>query len=345
MITERQQQILDLIVSLYAKEHTPVGSKALLEQIKASSATIRNDMKALENLGLIQKEHTSSGRVPSISGYKYFVENVLRLEEFTQNDLFKIMKSFDGEFYRLSDLFERASEVLSRLTGLTSFVLNVPQKEQVLQSFELVTLDNHSMLTVMTLATGELRTNQFVLPKSMSEHDLQVFTRLIKERLVGKKVLDVHYALRTDIPQIVQRYFKTTGDVLELFESVFADLFTEHLTSSGREYVFDFATDNLSELYKILSDDARMAQEIRELTSTDEMRSVVIDNMSYFANLTLISQKFVIPYRGLGTLTVIGPVEQDYQKTLSTLDLLAKVLSMKLMDYYRYLDGNHYEIS
>ena len=60
MITERQQQILDLIVSLYAKEHTPVGSKALLEQIKASSATIRNDMKALENLGLIQKEHTSS---------------------------------------------------------------------------------------------------------------------------------------------------------------------------------------------------------------------------------------------------------------------------------------------
>lgn len=55
MITERQQQILDLIVSLYAKEHTPVGSKALLEQIKASSATIRNDMKALENLGLIQK--------------------------------------------------------------------------------------------------------------------------------------------------------------------------------------------------------------------------------------------------------------------------------------------------
>lgn len=67
----------------------------------------------------------------------------MRLEEFTQNDLFQIMKSFDGEFYRLSDLFERASEVLSRLTGLTSFVLNVPQKEQVLQSFELVTLDNH----------------------------------------------------------------------------------------------------------------------------------------------------------------------------------------------------------
>ena len=163
--------------------------------------------------------------------------------------------------------------------------------------------------------------------------------------MVGPKVLEVHYALRTEIPQIVQRYFKVTTDVLRLFDTVFADLLTEKLTSSGREHVFEFATDNLSELYKILSDDARMAQEIRALTNTEEMRSVVIDNASYFANLTLISQKFVIPYRGLGTLTVIGPVEQDYQKTLSRLDLLAKVLSMKLMDYYRYLDGNHYEIS
>ena len=67
MITERQRQILNLIVSLYAKEHTPIGSKSLLDSIQASSATIRNDMKVLEKLGLIQKEHTSSGRVPSVS--------------------------------------------------------------------------------------------------------------------------------------------------------------------------------------------------------------------------------------------------------------------------------------
>ena len=73
MITKRQQQILNLIISLYTQTHKAVGSKALMTSINASSATIRNDMKTLETLVLIQKEYTSSGRVPSVTGYKYFV--------------------------------------------------------------------------------------------------------------------------------------------------------------------------------------------------------------------------------------------------------------------------------
>lgn len=345
MITERQRQILNLIVSLYSRSHLPIGSKSLLDEIHASSATIRNDMKALEELGYIQKEHTSSGRVPSISGYKYFVENVLTLDEFSQNDLFHIMKDFDGEFYRLSDLFQTAADTLSNLTGLTSFVLNVPQRDQLLSSFELVMLDSHSILSVITLGTGEIRTNQFSLPKSMTEADLQIFTKLVKERLVGKKILEVHYTLRTEIPQIVQRYFKVTHDVLQLFETVFSDIFKEQLISGGRQNLFDYTAENLSELYQLLSDDSRMVHEIRESTDDDELRTVNFNKKDFLKNLTIINQKFVIPYRGLGTLTLIGPVEMDYQSTLSTLNLVAKVLTMKLSDYYRYLDGNHYEIS
>ena len=350
MITERQRQILNLIISLYSKAHTPVGSKALLDQINASSATIRNDMKALEQLGLIQKEHTSSGRVPSVSGYKFFVENELSIEafseEFSQNDLFRIMKAFDGEFFRLDDLLQTAADSLSNLTGLTSFVLNIPQKEQRLASFELVLLDSHSVLSVMTLGTGEVRTNQFSLPKSMTELDLQTFSQLVKERLVGKKVLDIHYALRTEIPQIIQRYFKVTNDVLQLFETVFAELFTERLISGGRQNLFDYTTENLSELYRFLTNDALMVQKIREVSDArEEMRSVEFDRQDFLKNFTIINQKFVIPYRGLGTLSLIGPVEMDYRQIISSLDLVAKVLSMKLSDYYRYLDGNHYEIS
>ena len=86
MITKRQQQILNLIISLYTQTHKAVGSKALMTSINASSATIRNDMKTLETLGFIQKEHTSSGRVPSVTGYKYFVENFLKPGKLDNND-------------------------------------------------------------------------------------------------------------------------------------------------------------------------------------------------------------------------------------------------------------------
>lgn len=345
MVSKRQEQILNLIVSLYSKERAPIGSKALLDKVKASSATIRNDMKALEELGLIQKEHSSSGRVPSVEGYKYFVENVLTIdEEFSQNDLFQVMKAFDSDFYRLSELFEKAAEVTSNLTGLTTFVLNVPRPQQVFEAFELVMLDSHSMLAVSSLDTGEVRSNQFILPKSMTEQDLQVFVNMVKERLVGKTVLDVHYRLRTEIPQVIQQYFKVTEDVLQLVELIFSDLFVEQLTVAGRSKIFDYATDNHAELYRLFSDDARMQREIRDITNNDEMRSVRFDGVGKLKQLTLISQKFVIPYRGLGTLALAGPVELDYQRIISLLDMVSKVLTMKLADYYRYLDGNHYEI-
>lgn len=338
MITDRQKEILELIISLYAREHTPVGSKTLLDAVKASSATIRNDMKALEELGLIQKEHTSSGRVPSIAGYEYYVKNDLQLEKISESELFHVMKAFDGEFVRLSDLLETAANTLAKLTNLSSFVLNVPQKEQELQNFELVLIDAHSVLAIFTLSTGEVRTNQFVLPRSLSENDLLIIKRIVTERLLGKKILDIHYSLRTEIPQIVSSYFisPATTDVLRVFEVIFDKIFDENVVSAGREKLLaksqDFANDLL------------IAQEIRQITDNDELRTVKFDDTSIFNGLTLIAQKFLIPYRGLGTLALVGPVELDYRRVMSIADLTAKVLTLKLTDYYRYLDGNHYEI-
>ncbi|GAB2026626.1 heat-inducible transcriptional repressor HrcA [Lactovum odontotermitis] len=338
MITDRQKEILELIISLYAREHTPVGSKTLLDAVKASSATIRNDMKALEELGLIQKEHTSSGRVPSIAGYEYYVKNDLHLEKISESELFHVMKAFDGEFVRLSDLLETAANTLAKLTNLSSFVLNVPQKEQELQNFELVLIDAHSVLAVFTLSTGEVRTNQFVLPRSLSENDLLIIKRIVTERLLGKKILDIHYSLRTEIPQIVSSYFVSpaTTDVLKVFEVIFDKIFDENVVSAGREKLLTKSQD--------FANDLLIAQEIRQITDNDELRTVKFDDASIFNGLTLIAQKFLIPYRGLGTLALVGPVELDYRRVMSIADLTAKVLTLKLTDYYRYLDGNHYEI-
>ncbi|HEY0222091.1 heat-inducible transcriptional repressor HrcA [Lactovum miscens] len=336
MITERQKEILNKIISMYADDHTPIASKALQKSIDASSATIRNDMKILEDLGLIQKEHTSSGRIPSVAGYQYFVENDLELEKISENDLFQVMKSFDGEFVRLSDLLETAAKTLSSLTGIPSFVLNIPQREQELRRFELVMLDNHSVLAIFTLSTGEVRTNQFILPKSLSEANLAQIKQIVNDRLLGKKILDIHYSLRTEIPQIVSHYFSATSDILKLFDVTFDGIFDEKIVSSGKE--------NLLERYKILNKEKLIAQEIRLITDNDELRTVEFNDQNLFKDLTLISQKFLIPYRGLGTLALVGPIELDYRKIISIMDLTAKVLTMKLTDYYRYLDGNHYEI-
>ncbi|GAX46695.1 heat-inducible transcriptional repressor HrcA [Pseudolactococcus reticulitermitis] len=348
MITKRQQQILNLIISLYTQNHKAVGSKALMTSINASSATIRNDMKALETLGFIQKEHTSSGRVPSVTGYKYFVENFLKPGKLDNNDVYQVMKRFDGEFYKLDVLYQQAAQILSDMTGFSAFILNVSLKNQVLSKFDIVQLDSHSAMAVMTLDTGLVKTMQFSLPRSMTLDDLTTFKFISDERLVGKRILDIHYSLLTEIPQVAQKYFVVTTDVLQLFDHVFSDLFKENLISAGRQNLLEYSDDIVS-LYKILMDDDAIIHEIRDMVSDDEIRSVKFDsslteNHQISKNITLMTQQFVVPYRGLGTLALMGPVDLDYQKVVSTMDLVAKILTMKLSDYYRYLDGNHYEV-
>ena len=119
MVTERQNEILNLIIDIFTKTQEPVGSKALQESIQSSSATIRNDMAALEKEGLLEKAHTSSGRKPSVAGFQYFVRHSLTFDQLAENELYEVVKAFDQEFFKLEDILQRAADVLAELSACT----------------------------------------------------------------------------------------------------------------------------------------------------------------------------------------------------------------------------------
>ena len=116
MITQRQNDILNLIVDLFTQTHEPIGSKTLQTTIDSSSATIRNDMAKLEKLGLLEKAHTSSGRMPSPAGFKYFVDHSLNLESINEQDIYQVVKTFDFEAFKLEDIFQKASQIIEKKT-------------------------------------------------------------------------------------------------------------------------------------------------------------------------------------------------------------------------------------
>ena len=256
MITQRQNDILNLIVELFTRHHEPVGSKALQEMISSSSATIRNDMAKLEQLGLLEKAHTSSGRIPSRAGFQYFVNHSLNLEYIDEEDVYQIVKAFDFEAFKLEDILERASQVLADLTEYTSVILDVEPTSQQLTSFDIVQLSNHDALAVLTLDQSKPVTVQFAIPKNFLSRDLEVLRRLVDERFVGQTVLSIHYKLRTEIPQVVQRYFTTTDNVLDLMDYIFSNLFQETVFISGK--VASLTYGNLA-TYQLLDSPRRLA--------------------------------------------------------------------------------------
>ncbi|HFQ3713755.1 TPA: heat-inducible transcriptional repressor HrcA [Streptococcus pyogenes] len=343
MITQRQNDILNLIVELFTQTHEPVGSKALQRTIDSSSATIRNDMAKLEKLGLLEKAHTSSGRMPSPAGFKYFVEHSLRLDSIDEQDIYHVIKTFDFEAFKLEDMLQKASHILAEMTGYTSVILDVEPARQRLTGFDVVQLSNHDALAVMTLDESKPVTVQFAIPRNFLTRDLIVFKAIVEERLLDSSVIDIHYKLRTEIPQIVQKYFVTTDNVLQLFDYVFSELFLETVFVAGK--VNSLTYSDLS-TYQFLDNEQQVAISLRQSLKEGEMASVqVADSQeAALAGVSVLTHKFLIPYRGFGLLSLIGPIDMDYRRSVSLVNIIGKVLAAKLGDYYRYLNSNHYEV-
>lgn len=344
MITPRQNDILNLIIEMFTQTHEPVGSKALQASIDSSSATIRNDMAKLEKLGFLEKAHTSSGRLPSRAGFQYFVQHSLRLDSIDEQDVYQVIKGFDYEPFRLEDILATTSQLLADLTGYTSVILDVDPKHQRLTHFDLVQLSNHDALAVMMLDDSKPVTVQFAIPKNFVSKDLETLKDLVIERLLGQRVLDIHYKLLTEVPQIIHKYFTITDNILDLFDHIFHSLFRESVIISGKVNALTYAT---LDTYQFLDDEEKVATEMRgRLSDEDSITIQVADsNETALANLTVIRHQFLIPYRGFALLSLIGPVEMDYRRMVSLINVISRVLALKLADYYRYLSGNHYEVN
>ena len=339
MITQRQSEILNLIVELFTQMHEPIGSKTLQATIDSSSATIRNDMAKLEKLGLLEKAHTSSGRMPSAAGFKYFVEHSLSLDSIDERDIYQVVEAF-----KLDDILQKASQVLADMTGYTSVILDVEPARQKLTAFDIVQLSSHDALAVLTLDESKPATIQFAIPKNFMLKDLVTLKEIVDERLLGRTVMDIHYKLRTEIPQVLQKYFTVTDNVLDLFDYIFAELFKELVFVAGKVNSLDYAD---LETYRFLDNDQRVAVALRSSMKEDEIANVQVADSEEpaLANVTVLTHKFLIPYRGFGLLSLIGPIDMDYRRSVSLINVVGRILAMKLGDYYRYLNSNHYEVN
>ena len=133
MLTEREEKILTLIVEEYIKLTKPVSSNLICKRLKCSSATVRSEMKALEDLGLLEKRHTSSGRVPSEKGYRYYVDNLMSIKKMKAEDMYKLKVIFDNHQLNLSDTISKSLEVVADMTNYTTVVLGSTSHDNLLK--------------------------------------------------------------------------------------------------------------------------------------------------------------------------------------------------------------------
>ena len=179
MLTDRQLSILKAIIQNYTDVGQPIGSKKLQEQlpIHVSSATIRNEMAALERQGLIMKQHSSSGRIPSLEGYRYYVDNLLEPDKLDRNVVSRIRKSLNYEFAKVDDIVALSAQLLSQMTNYVAISLKPGSNDVVVEGFRLVPLGNQQVMVLLVTSDGSVENQIFSIPENIHGDQLEAVIR------------------------------------------------------------------------------------------------------------------------------------------------------------------------
>jgi heat-inducible transcriptional repressor len=341
MLTEREKMILQVIVNDYTKLGTPVGSKALSNQlpIHVSSATVRNEMAYLEEMGLITKNHLSSGRIPSLEGYRYYVDNLLNPNPIDNNDITMIQNSLAGRFNKIDEIVQQSADILSNLTNYTALTLKPEQgSAPKLVNFRLVPLGQHQVMAILVTDNDEVVNQVFRVSGIVDSENLESVVRMMNDKLSGCSLDDVIKKLRTDIVPEIIKYIQNPDDLVQTIDEVLAKASKNRFYIGGELNLLSFTTNNdisyLKPIYSFLNDADDAAKFIK---STDNAVSVKIGpeiSNELLKDYSVITGSYDAGQYGKGVIAVLGPTRMPYSRVIGIVDGFRNELSKRLKDYY-----------
>lgn len=334
MLTQRQTELFKLIVEEHIKTAKPIGSKSLCEKLQCSSATIRNEMSELERLGLLEKTHTSSGRIPSDQGYRYYVDHIMKPKELTGEDVLNLQTIFRNNSLILSDTILKSMEIVSEITNYTAVVLGNSSKTNRVSKVEVVSLDStdeNNFIALVITDTGHVEHKKMYLKEKISLNDIKNVVEIINKHIVGTPIDEVSAKLEFEVKPIISEEIKQREVLYNAFYNVFTDLKnTASVKVNNPSHILkepEFK-ENAPKMREILEkfEDKEMIKTIEE---TEEGVHVYIGSENHFDDdVTIIKTKYSINGEE-GTLALIGPKRMEYEKVTSLLNYIIKNLERK----------------
>ncbi len=324
---DRRNSLLKEIVETYIKTAKPVGSKALCSKFDCSSATIRNEMAILEDLGYVEKNHISSGRVPSEKGYRYYVENLMEAEKITGSDMLKLQKIFANKELVLSDAITKCMEIISEITNYTSVVLGKNSSDNALLQVNIIALADNQVVAVVCTDKGVVENKIFNIPDNISINEIIKTSEIINKLLVGTPINQVGTRLENEIKPIIKKQIQQYETIYNIFYDAFNDFVSNNTSNvhiSGRTKIFEQPEYNdVAELKRLANklEDVNFIEKVssKDENDTNEIKIYIGDESEFDPNVTIIRKKYHINGED-GTIAVIGPKRMDYQRIVSLLE-------------------------
>ena len=326
---ERKKSLLKEIVENYIKDAKPVGSKQLCDKFNCSSATIRNEMAILEKLGYVEKNHISSGRIPSELGYKYYVDNLMKPKELTGEDILKLQTIFNNQNLVVSEAIEKCLEIISDITNYTSISLGIESEENNLRQISIIPLDEENIVALVCTDKGIVKNKQFNISKNINLNEVIKTSEIINKMLVGTPISLVSERLEYEIKPIISDTVKQYETVYDIFYEAFNDFVSNksNFHVVGKSKILEQPEYNDTKEIKRLVAKFENEEDIKKIEKNDNNDiSIYIGSENEFdENTTVIKTNYNLKGEK-GTIAIIGPKRMEYDKVVGLLNSLNKWL-------------------
>lgn len=346
MLTNRQLLILQLIIQIYTETLEPVGSKRLLQiaELPFSSATIRNEMSKLEELGYLEKNHTSSGRIPSNKGYRYYLDYILpnQKQQVSLSVRNQIRDVLQKSTLEIQDVFRLSADILSTLTNYTTISFGPEAKSSTISGFRLVRLNPNQVMAILVISNGLVENKVYSIPGSVNDSDLDKVVRIINEELIGLPLDIVIKRLKTDLPILMNRYMNSQIQVVKVISEMMNQFETDRMHVAGRRYLLNYFdshanVDHLKGIYQLMDDQAKLHQLVTNDNHDIQIRLGSEMDHPLLGDFSFITASYETPTHDTGLIALLGPKNMPYSNVLSIVKGLREELATTIEDYYRNL--------
>lgn len=335
-MNDRKLEILFSIINSYILDGEPIGSKSLASEynMNISPATIRNEMSALEKMGLLEKAHTSSGRLPSDKGYRMFVDYILeyKLNAFNSNVSDEMISLLDKRYHNAKDIVETATKLLADMTKLTAVSVTLTNEIKRINNIKLIRVSDFQVLLVCVFDNGLVINEKIYLDHEITSDELIFVNNVIEETLVGSDIDKVDDNLKLLQLSLLRDYYDLVDIMEKRLESKSLEEVDREVQIEGLGNIFNFKEyDDLSkarEFIKLFDSKDRVNKIIGDMINNDLNISIGYENqIDELKNNTVISSHFKVNNDIVGNIAVVGLTRLNYLEVISNIMMISNLLN------------------
>ncbi|WP_162849166.1 heat-inducible transcriptional repressor HrcA [Acholeplasma hippikon] len=332
MLSNRQKLILKAIIDIHSDTAEPVGSKTLmnLPYLNFSSATLRYDMAILEDLGYLEKTHTSSGRIPSEKGYRYYVENLVTRDSEVAKVFPLVDQIFEQKSFTRDDAIQEALKLLSDLTNYTAVAVGPDVEQSKIKRIDFVPLGQTEAVILIVTDTGHVQHQQIRISGDMSMNELREVIKTLDELLKDRTISEAMGVLKEEYAQHeLSRFMAYQAQLIDSFVQAFSKFASDKFYLSGMTNVFEQPEfNNVNHIKKFI--DMLDRREIIKLIGSDDGLSIKFASdleVIPMNHMTVVSVPYEVGDGEKGTIALLGPSRMAYKKIIPLLEYIAANLA------------------